>query len=302
MLFNLLWYLSAGWRESVGASWHWQTDPAPSHFTAVCSALELCSVAQLKFTVGWCLLTCLMHCCYTSDCYTLCYVWKHTALHSNAHCTARSVGVFWPVWCTVILWTVMLNAWLHTAQVYDQLVPPDLSDALLYFNTQCYAWKHTTISWCLLTCLMHCYTLDCYALTLYAWKHTTISWCLLTRLMDQLLPLARQPLLHSQPLSAEHCTQIHQQTTKHSGEKVQCSAQWWGEGFNGRVSLAGLDAVLPPPPPPATECKINIPNWNISSKRIKCVLFARFLLIVEEVETIWFYDFSWKLGEDCKWT
>ena len=113
---------------------------------------------------------------------------------------------------------------------------------------------------------------------------SAISWCLLTRLMDQLLPLARQPLLHSQPLSAEHCTQIHQQTTKHSGEKVQ-----WGEGFNGRVSLAGLDAVLPPPPPPpppATEYKINIANWNISSKRIKCVLFARFLLIVEEVETI----------------
>ena len=137
------------------------------------------------------------------------------------------------------------------------------------------------ISWCLLTRLMHCYTLcmlNCWKLCaapLYnllvpsnplIWTFilhcSWISWCLLTRLMDQLLPLARQPLLHSPTTlstisySALHwnpsdytmqCTVEKDYNAVHSGEKfirLQCSAQW-REAFNGRVSLAGLDAVLP---------------------------------------------------------
>ena len=74
-----------------------------------------------------------------------------------------------------------------TTQVYGRLVSSDPSDALLlYFwllysvlclKAHCPAQQctlHCAISWCLLTRLMHCYTLGCYAQCLTA--HCTSVW------------------------------------------------------------------------------------------------------------------------------
>ena len=131
---------------------------------------------------------------------------------------------------------------------------------------------HCTIGWCLLTSLMHNYKIEhrnAHRIQL----HCTIGWCLLTCLMhtlniehrnahciqlkNQLVP--SDPSDGSAAPTCQTAAALHSTTNHHSKLLRLHTMRWttveikstmprsaqWREVFNGRVSLAGLDAVLP---------------------------------------------------------
>ena len=141
--------------------------------------------------------------------------------------------------------------------------------------------------------------------------HRPISWCLLTRvwwISCSHLPDNRCTL---KPLSAAHNTLWIQCTVQRS-YSVQCTAverslqrpsvsRWSRHCFAPPPppppSPPPFPPPSPPPPPPPPsggECKINICQLE---SLIKHILSAQIFLIGEEVETIRFYDFRWKLGD-----
>ena len=148
--------------------------------------------------------------------------------HNNYCTSVRSVDVFWPVWCTVIIY-VMLESTLHCA----------------------------------------------------------ISWCLLTRLMDQLLPLARQPL-HSQTTLSSNSPQWREATVQCTVERSlqrPSVSRWSRRCFASSSSSCWVQNK---------HCQLEYPIEEDQT----CTFCTASILIVEEVETIWFYDFPWKLGDD----